>query len=279
MKTRAMPSISKKQQNFFRLVKLVKDGKIKKKDVDDKVVKAAKSMSREDISDFSDHIRRKRRKTNESNEYIMEIFSEYTEYDLLDEFMSDKRDGIETVQFDLIPKAQYTNLLRRYMSAPYPEAARIPDNIVNEWFKQTVRNFLKIYYITDFAGHSPHFPTDVCEDFFSDENVDWGDYSEASEYLENIGFYDWCCLPDGSYAWSDYGMEPILKIIDEYSEDMSGAEKLLLINRILDVQHHRGDLSSAFIEGGARTCSEISGMTEGRHMMTFGEYIESKGLW
>jgi hypothetical protein len=39
---------------------------------------------------------------------------------------------------------------------------------------------------------------------------------------------------------------------------MSGEDILILINRCLDIGHQRGDLASAFIEGGSRTCSEIS---------------------
>ena len=50
-----MPSVSKKQQNFFRLVKAYKDGKLKKKDVGRNVADAAKGMTKKQISHFADH--------------------------------------------------------------------------------------------------------------------------------------------------------------------------------------------------------------------------------
>lgn len=253
-----MPSVSKKQQNFFRLVKAVKVGKVKKKDVDKSVRKAAKSMTKKEISDFADHI-----SESVENNFIFSFQEEYDEYQLLLDFLSDKEDGVETIQFELIPALQYKNLLKRYMSAPNPQMARIPDKIVDGWLEMTARNFLKVVYITEFAGHSSYFPTDYCEDVFGDENgVDWSDYGEASEELEKMGFYDWCKLPDGSDGWSDYGIEPIYKIFSEYEHGMEGYEKLMLLNRILDVGHWRGDLASAFIEGGRKTCSEISGIVD-----------------
>ncbi len=253
-----MPSVSKKQQNFFRLVKAVKAGKVKKKDVDKSVRKAAKSMTKKQISDFADNI-----SESVENNPVYRFQEEYDEYSLLSDFVSDKEDNIDTVQFELIPAFQYKNLLKRYMSAPNPQMARIPEKIVDEWLEMTARNFLKVVYITEFAGHSSYFPTDYCEDMFGDEDgVDWSDYEEASKKLDEIGFYDWCKLPDGSDAWSDFGIEPIYKIFSEYEQNMESFEKLMLLNRILDVGHWRGDLASAFIEGGSKTCSEISDIVD-----------------
>lgn len=53
-------------------------------------------------------------------------------------------------------------------------------------------------------------------------------------------------------------MNPIFKILNTLKSDATKGEKLIAINRCLDVVHCRGDLSSAFIEGGKKTCSEIS---------------------
>ena len=49
-----------------------------------------------------------------------------------------------------------------------------------------------------------------------------------------------------------------MKILHEYEPNMSTGEKLILVNRCLDVWHCRGDLSSAFIEGGAKVLTQIS---------------------
>lgn len=191
---------------------------------------------------------------------ITNKIEEYSIYDLFQEFFWDKKNGIKSIQFQLIPAEQYKNLVSRYAFAQTPEMARIPSNLMDRWIDLIVCNFIKLVYITELAGHTRTFPGDDLADIFNDDyNIDWYDYQEASEYLDNIGFYDWCKLPDGSDAWSDYGLEPIWKILSEYNLNMDGEEKLILINRVLNVAHCRGDLASAFIEGGKSTCSIISG--------------------
>lgn len=65
-------------------------------------------------------------------------------------------------------------------------------------------------------------------------------------------------LPDGSDAWSDFGIEPIMEIINEYNSNSTPEQTLVIINKILDVYHQRGDLSSMFIQGGSKVLSNIS---------------------
>jgi hypothetical protein len=65
-------------------------------------------------------------------------------------------------------------------------------------------------------------------------------------------------MPDGSDAISDYGIEPIMKIIQEYDENLPPEKVLVLVNRALDVAHCRGDLSSIFIQGGRSSLNRIA---------------------
>ena len=82
---------------------------------------------------------------------------------------------------------------------------------------------------------------------------------DLSRLLDMIGFYDWMQMPDGSDAWSDYGLRPLFEILQEYNDNKSTPEQtLVLINRALDVSHPRGDMASIFIEGGSRTLTQIS---------------------
>ena len=183
---------------------------------------------------------------------VEDAWENYDISDLLYEFLEDKRSGRTKKHWNVIPAAQYHNLLRRYMENP--AGARIP-NIVNRWMDEIIiKNTLSVQYITDLAGHSSNFPYDDCENTFGQE----GDYSFWSEYLNNEGFYDWSVLPDGSNAWSDYGLEPIWKVLSNYKYDTPAEETLILINRVLDIGHCRGDLASAFIEGGSHSCDYIS---------------------
>jgi len=76
--------------------------------------------------------------------------------------------------------------------------------------------------------------------------------------LDEIGMYDWMQMPDGSDAWSDYGIEPLLKILKEYNDNLPPSKVLVLVNRALDVYHQRGDMASIFIQGGSSALSRIA---------------------
>lgn len=190
---------------------------------------------------------------NESVDWC-DIYGEHSVEDLLNEFERDKKRGITQKQWRLIPAEQYHTLLKRYMENP--QMAKIPYNIVYDWFNNIIiPNAVDIEYITQLAGHSQWGPWEEVADYFGE---DIGDFEDCSDYLEEIGFYDWCLFPDGSSAWSDYGLEPLFKIINEFQDNSTAEDILILINRCLDIAHCRGDLSSAFIEGGKHSCDKIS---------------------
>lgn len=179
-------------------------------------------------------------------------------FNILSEFLDDKRNGIPHKQWDLIPAEQYQNLLNRYMQ--WGENARIPERIVDNWIQIICNNLVELEYMTELAGHSQSFPFDDVADAFGDEVDNCKDFYDYAQFLEDVGFYDWCQLPDGSDAISDYGIKPIGDILNELTPNSTPEDKLLIINRCLDVVHCRGDLVSTFIEGGRKTCSSISGI-------------------
>lgn len=93
---------------------------------------------------------------------------------------------------------------------------------------------------------------------FNDKNNKFYNTTDIMLFLDNIGLYDWMVLPDGSDAVSDFGLEPLFRIIKDYKANSTPEETLVIINRALDVYHCRGDLSSAFIIGGRKSLSQIS---------------------
>jgi len=82
----------------------------------------------------------------------------------------------------------------------------------------------------------------------------------ANEFdvLYHIGFDDWMIMPDGTDAFTDFGMEPLERVLSEYSEELPPEKVLVLVNRALDVYHMRGDLSSIFVVGGSKALSRIA---------------------
>lgn len=183
-------------------------------------------------------------------------------HNTLEEFERDKNNGRTQKKWDLIPFEQYRNALIEFMK--YGEFMRFPTRYVNKWSNIITNNTLAIKAGTELAGHVRLFPYDDFCNYFdftkdSDEYHEfYGNFEECYKYLDKLGFYDWCVLPDGSDAISDYGLEPLLTLLMELEEKESPEEKIVVINKILDVYHQRGDLSSAFIQGGSKSLWQIS---------------------
>ena len=207
----------------------------------------------------------RKQKLNESMQDILNIAEDFDDYGvgkIVSEFFSNKRKGIAQKQWSLIPAQQYHNLLDRYMQSP--EMARIPDNIVYNWFFQVVQNVFDLEWMTELCGHSQGMDIDSVRDAidaeFGEGQYEINDWRDVSNLLESYGFYDWCKLPDGSPACTDYGLQPLFQELSHYKPNMPAGDLLVLLNRVLHVGHVNGDLASAFIEGGSRSCSEISGI-------------------
>ena len=81
---------------------------------------------------------------------------------------------------------------------------------------------------------------------------------EIFDVLDDIGLYEWMVMPDGSDAWSDFGLEPLMEIINEYNSDLSPEKVIVIVNKALDVYHQRGDMASIFVEGGTKALNKIS---------------------
>lgn len=77
-------------------------------------------------------------------------------------------------------------------------------------------------------------------------------------FLELIGFYEWMQMPDGSDAFSDFGIEPLEKILSEYDENLPPEKVLVIVNKALDVYHQRGDMASIFVTGGSSALNRIA---------------------
>ena len=146
----------------------------------------------------------------------------------------------------------------------YGRFMRFPSKYIIEWSELIAKNILDLDAITDLAGHGSSFPYDEFSDAFGIEQDSpkykkiYGDFDACYGKLEKLGFFDWTILPDGSDAYSDYGLKPLFKLLKELEENNAPEEKIVTINKILDVIHQRGDLASAFIEGGSSALYSIS---------------------
>ena len=137
----------------------------------------------------------------------------------------DKSKGVQYKKWDLIPKEPYWNALTNYMQ--YGEAFRTPETLIDSWLELIAKNTVTLSHMTEIFGHSMSYPTDELIDIFFYEREDEApqDYEGWCEFLEELGFFEWCMLPDGSDAISDYGIEPIFKILNTLKSDATKGEK------------------------------------------------------
>lgn len=187
----------------------------------------------------------------------------------------------------LINPASYQKALIEYQK--FGSLNNFPSKYVYQWMGIILKNVSIIDSITTLAGHNgggfdPDSIISVCFDGDQEEyekykqtlshkgnySPDFGwmeddgnggevdDWEACSQYLDDNGYYNKMTLPDGSSAWSDYGLSPLFKIVSQYNDNTSPEDTLVLINKALDVTHQRGDLASAFIQGGSATLSKIS---------------------
>ena len=189
----------------------------------------------------------------------------------------------------LINPSMYQQALNEFTK--FGSFQKFPTKYIYQWMGIIMKNTAIIRAITELAGHDMGFPTDavvdVCfegdyekwdeykrslqhkgtfspdfgwmeNDEEDEEENEVDDYEAASQYLEDNDLYSRMTLPDGSDAWSDYGISPLEEIILKYNDNLPPEDVIVLINKALDVTHQRGDLASAFIEGGSSTLSSIS---------------------
>lgn len=187
-----------------------------------------------------------------------EYMEKYDAYYVLSEFFNNpqgKQDwGV------LINPTMYAKALRELSRFGRLTNSTFPSKYVYQWMGIIMKNTAILEANTNLAGHSMNFPGyEVAEYAEIIDGIQIGtDYSEGSEWLEEKGLYDWMQMPDGSDAWSDYGIEPLWKIFEEYSDDLPPEKVLVLVNRALDVYHQRGDMASIFIQGGSKELSRIA---------------------
>lgn len=188
-----------------------------------------------------------------------DYMKEYDAYYVLNEFFNNpqgKQDWGVLINPDMYAKALIE--LSRFGELTN---STFPSKYVYQWMGIIMKNTAILNVNTELAGHSWHgFPIDDVIDFAENR---FGvslepTYDACSEWLEEQGLYDWMQMPDGSDAWSDFGLEPLWKAIEEYDESLPPEKVLVLVNRALDVYHQRGDMASIFIQGGSKVLSKIA---------------------
>lgn len=86
-------------------------------------------------------------------------------------------------------------------------------------------------------------------------------YELFYEDMKNKFFNNYMDDPEGKMGGfiSDYGLEPLEKLLVQLLRATNPEEKLLIIDRMLNVVHQRSDIADWFVEGGSHALGQLSG--------------------
>ena len=197
-----------------------------------------------------------------------EKLSEYNAYYIFNAF-----ENKENIWNPLINPKMYEKALQEFTK--YGKFIHFPTKYLYQWMGIIMKNTAILREMTNICGHGSYTPVDDFVGYYFEDDYDkWEEYKNNIgesydwaapwEFLDERGFDKWSVLPDGSDAVSDFGLEPLEKLILQYNTEISPEELIVLINKLLDVVHCRGDLASMFITGGSRTLSQISEETQNK---------------
>lgn len=115
------------------------------------------------------------------------------------------------------------------------------------------RNILKLKANNALSGRERYFPDDEIEEFDLTEKDFWN----------NSGF-DFGDFIDGKI--SDYGLEPLLNLLVKLRKTNNYEEKLIILDKMLNVVHMRSDLASLLLQGGSNSLNKLSGYEESENL-------------
>ena len=113
-----------------------------------------------------------------------------------------------------------------------------------------LKKMVKLYNILDIISENNFF--EKYKESYIQESED--------EFNTQEDFFDWVVDKNGTSYVSDYGLEPLQKLLYELKLKKTPEERLVVIDKMLNVSHQRSDLASWFVEGGSKALSNLSGM-------------------
>ncbi len=105
------------------------------------------------------------------------------------------------------------------------------------------------------------FAQNFFEDKYEEEMTREKFYELLFEEMTDKFFVYYMNDPEGKMGGfiSDYGLKPLEELLVELLRTTTPEEKLLIIDRMLNVVHQRSDIANWFVEGGSRALAQLSG--------------------
>jgi hypothetical protein len=100
------------------------------------------------------------------------------------------------------------------------------------------------------------FVTNLYADEINEQDIRTKVYEELTT---KFSYYYTEDPEEGQPYISDYGMQPLMTLVGELRRETKPEDKLVTIDKMLNVVHPRSDMASWFIEGGSSSLSKLSG--------------------
>lgn len=204
-------------------------------------------------------------------------------------------DFTKHVPWRVIPYPRLKKIWEDYMRYNFVRDEQGLDMIVN----LMINNTTKVAVFTELAGHTSSSPDDDYEEYFGrfiddqltcifEKSTETSEcnttihpyikefveekYNPESMDLSDIRgmlmdeltgkFFDYYMDdPEGKMGGfiSDYGLKPLEDLLSELLRAKEDSEKVMLVDRMLNVVHQRSDIANWFVEGGSRALAQLSG--------------------
>jgi hypothetical protein len=116
---------------------------------------------------------------------------------------------------------------------------------VEELARIAFENIAKLDINTQMAGHSSRSYEDIAEE-----------YEIPVSVIEEYG--DYAIDENGDSRITDYAMNRLISAGAEVFIAQTAEEKVLALDKLLNIVHQRSDLASWFVEGGRRSLDQLS---------------------
>ena len=165
--------------------------------------------------------------------------------DIMREFYEARKKGVakpNSQPWTLIPAARLIKIWKDY--ARYGVVHDI--NGLNEIADRIIKNVARLAANTEFVGHTMVDPEEEYAEDFEYYGIKKKDMGRFMNFIQDDKF-------------SDYALKPLQDIVFEMMGAKTPEQRLILIDRALNVIHQRGDISAIFVEGGRDTLEYLAG--------------------
>ena len=122
---------------------------------------------------------------------------------------------------------------------------------LNKIIDKMLKNIVRLEATTILSGHSSIDP----DEYFEQLDLPTIDNNPDKNVSDDF-YWNFMSTPYGSPI-TDYGLKPLWDLVSKLINAQSDEQKLVIIDRMLQVTHMNGDLAALFIEGGSSSLSEL----------------------